>query len=207
VNASRRFHRGWSVLGVALLVWLAVDQPWTVRPIGQPTAAAAPFDARAWVADIWTSRVLPHIETTAIPLDTLRDVASSGTTATRPSAVRLEGIITSVDTASRVGLALVDVLPVDGSPDAAIQIGPVLRGTALRDALDFIQFSDFTNQIEFAGVATALNERVLSHVLHAVDRATWQGRVVRVVGAASAPPRPGDLPLVVPVVLTMEALP
>ena len=36
---------------------------------------------------------------------------------------------------------------------AAIQIGPVLRGTALRDALEFVRFTDFVNQFEFAGVA------------------------------------------------------
>ena len=37
--------------------------------------------------------------------------------------------------------------------------GPVLKGTALRDSLEFVKFGDFVNQVAFAEVATALNER------------------------------------------------
>ena len=80
-----------------------------------------------------------------------------------PSAANLfvkgRAVVTSVDTRSRVGLALLDLTPADGRADGALQIGPVLRGTALRDALEFVKFGDFVNQIAFAEVATALNER------------------------------------------------
>ena len=40
---------------------------------------------------------------------------------------------------------------VDGKPTTVVlQIGPVIFGTALRDALPFIAFGDFVNQIDYA---------------------------------------------------------
>jgi len=60
----------------------------------------------------------------------------------------------------------------------------VLRGTALRDALDFIRFTDFVNQLEFASVSSALNERVMSDVLGPLDIDGLEGREVTFVGAA-----------------------
>jgi predicted lipoprotein len=72
--------------------------------------------------------------------------------------------IAEVDRKSRVGLARL-ALPWATDRQAAIQIGPVIRGTALRDALDFIRFTDFINQLEFASVAGALNDRVVIQVL------------------------------------------
>ena len=59
----------------------------------------------------------------------------------------------------------------------------MLRGTALRDALDFIQFTDFVNQLEFASVANALNNRVLSDVIGRVNIDDLAGRDVTFVGA------------------------
>ena len=68
----------------------------------------------------------------------------------------------------------------------AIQVGPVLRGTALRDALGFVRFTDFVNQFDFAAVANALNERVLTTVLGPVDVRGLSGQRVSFTGAVSA---------------------
>jgi predicted lipoprotein len=65
----------------------------------------------------------------------------------------------------------------------AVLTGPVIRGTALRDALPFIQFSQFTNQLEYARVANALNDRAV-RVAQAVQAKT--GDTVRYAGAMSA---------------------
>lgn len=48
----------------------------------------------------------------------------------------------------------------DNSADVTVQLGPVIRGTALRDAAPFFVFDDFRDQIEFAKLARAINERV-----------------------------------------------
>jgi predicted lipoprotein len=204
---SRRPRRGWVVLATLLLVWLVVDRPWTVRPIGHQ-AAAAPFDATAYVDGIWTSRVRSQVNANAVAIEFFRGVATTSPTGARAVAVAVEGRVVSIDTSSRVGVALVDTDPADGAPDAAIQIGPVLRGTALRDALEFIRFTDFTNQLEFAAVAGALNDRVLSDVLGAVDFSALEGRWVRVVGATvMAANVPDALPSIVPVHFVVEDRP
>lgn len=204
---SHRLPRGWIVLGTVLLVWLVVDRPWTVRPIGHQTAAA-PFDAVTYVDGIWASRVLSEIKANAVSIEYFGDAATASPAGARAGAVAVEGRVVSIDASSRVGVALVDTDPADGQADVAVQIGPVLRGTALRDALDFVRFTDFTNQLEFAAVAGALNDRVLSDVLSAVDFGALEGRWVRVVGAtAMATNAPAALPSIVPVHIVVEDLP
>ncbi len=71
-------------------------------------------------------------------------------------ATRLDGRIVAANTASRAATVDVDV-DGDGVADAVVQIGPVIRGTALRDGLDFISFNAFTNQIDYAQFAKSLN--------------------------------------------------
>ena len=189
------------VLGLAAGVGC---KPWTVRPIedrssGTPSSSGR-FDAAAYVASIWAARVVAAANTSASeigpgwPADRSRSAPAVF--------VRGAGTVLQVDRRSRVGLALLDLAPLDGRADVALQIGPVLRGTALRDALPFIRFGDFANQIEYADVASALNARVLLEALNAVDSASLEGRTVSFRGAV----KPGGtsasgLPEIVPVVL------
>ena len=113
----------------------------------------------------------------------------------------------SVDNKSRVGLALVDLTPVDGQVDAALQIGPVLRGTALRDSLDFVKFGDFVNQVAFAEVATALNERARQSALQTITPESLTGRTISFAGAVKVDDRRrrnNERLEILPVVLTIE---
>jgi predicted lipoprotein len=48
----------------------------------------------------------------------------------------------------------------DGKADAKVQIGPAVRGTALRDTLEFVNFNEFKNQIEWAQFGKAFNEKI-----------------------------------------------
>lgn len=198
MNARGR-PRGWILIGVVAVAWLLVDRPWTVRPIGS-TAPAGPFDARQYVDGIWTSRVVPAIEADVVAPAAFVESARAAAPASRAGAVAAEGVVLSVDTSSRVGLALIDIDPADGRADVAVQIGPVIRGTAVRDVLEFVRFTDFANQIEFAAVASALNERVLSSVLDGLAIEDLPGQRIRVAGAASIDAiDSGALPSVVPV--------
>ncbi len=38
----------------------------------------------------------------------------------------------------------------DGAADVTVQLGPVIKGSALRDVAPFYNFDDFRDQIEFA---------------------------------------------------------
>jgi predicted lipoprotein len=182
-----RIPRGLRIgLGLLLLGLLAVLRPWTIRPIEAPRPA---FDATSYVDASWP-RVLAEADRTA------RDAAgvlqafaagdgAAGGPAARPALfVKGRGVVTRVELGSRVGQALIRL---DGAPAAtvAVQIGPVLRGTAVRDAASFIRFTDFANQFDFAAVSNALNDRVLSTVLERIDRQALAGQPVSFVGGAT----------------------
>jgi predicted lipoprotein len=68
------------------------------------------------------------------------------------------------------------VLDYHGKSLVALQVGPVMRGTALRDAVGFIQFDQFANQLQFADVANQLNERALAAATKDFDLAQAVGK-------------------------------
>jgi predicted lipoprotein len=184
-------------IGAAIVAWLAIARPWTIRPIGGEPEG--PFDATAYVAKIWDARAVPAVRARAISF-----AAYENQHTTRATPVSLDGTVVDVDTRSRVGVAAVDLNPADGRADARLLIGPALRGTAIRDALDFIQFTDFTNQIQFAAVANALNDRAMQTALKDVNAASLAGRRVQVIGVAwRDSTAPDALPFVVPVQLSI----
>jgi predicted lipoprotein len=149
--------------------------PWTVRPIDEVDGHAGPFDAGKYVDSIWASKVLPAAGD-APDLSAARCV--------HPCLVKGQGRVVRVETTSRSGLAYLD-------SGAVLQIGPVIRGTALRDALPFIQFSQFTNQLEFARVGNALNDRA-SKVLAGIDPPHLEGAEIAFCGAME-PGSPGEI--------------
>jgi predicted lipoprotein len=194
-------------LGVGLLLAavLAVLRPWTVRPLHTPPAAA--FDAGAFAAQAWP-RLVEEASRSAVDAAAVRGLraqpaapgAAGGEAVTRKAAfVTFTGVVAQIDRRSRVGLAR--LRPDAAAGEVAIQIGPVIRGTAVRDATTFIRFGDFANQFEFAAVANALHERVLRDVVGGVDLDRLVGQPVTVLGAAAlAPPTAAGAPLdVVPI--------
>ena len=176
-------------LGVLLMLGLiGIVRPWTIRPI--QTAPTAAFDASSYVESSWP-RVLAEAHESARDVAAVLQTSPSGASAAgRPASrqsvfVKGTGVVTSLDLESRAGQALVRVEQPGPHVTVAMQVGPVLRGTALRDAVSFIRFTDFANQSDFAAVSTALNERVLSAVLGPIDRQALSGQRVSFVGAAT----------------------
>jgi predicted lipoprotein len=161
---------------------LAILRPWTVVPIERATPRT--FEPDGYVASIWDSRVVPAAERSAIELEAFMQGRASAGTA-RAVFVKGTAKVADVDRESRVGLAHLRLPWVKEGHGAAVQIGPVIRGTAVRDALDFIRFTDFVNQLEFAGVASALNDRVLRGVLESTPRVV-AGVEITFVGAVPA---------------------
>lgn len=188
-----------SVIAIVVIVAaLAILRPWTVVPI--QTARAQTFEPAGYVASIWDSRVVPTAERSAIELEAFMGGQASAGTA-RAVFVKGTAKIADVDRTSRVGLARLKLPWEKEGQRTAIQIGPVIRGTAVRDALDFIRFTDFVNQLEFAGVAGALNDRVLSAVLPSTPGVV-AGADITFVGAVPVSASKQTLEIV-PVMLTV----
>lgn len=167
---------------VRLLVWIAAPivvlallRPWTVRPLEGRKPAV--FDAGAFVSEAW-----PRLVRDATRDATGVDDAPVLGAPSRARFVKGTGVVAAVDRRSRVGVMLVR-LPGARPTTVAIQIGPVVRGTALRDASGFIHFSDFTNQFEYAAAANALNDLALRLVIAPVRFEALQGQTIAFVGA------------------------
>lgn len=139
------------------------------------------FDAHSFVEENWEVRVLPAVLNDGVALDELMvelvadQEAASAKYGYREGnqpwnfIVRGTGRVLEADTTSRVRLLLLDLSPYDGAPDISLQIGPVIRGTALRDALPFITFNQFVNQLEYANVSSAMHTRLVETVLAKLD--------------------------------------
>jgi predicted lipoprotein len=170
-------------LGAAIAL-LAILRPWTVRPLKTERAA---FDAASYVEGVWT-RLVDDAARSAVDLRGARDAAatpvSGGAPARRALFVRVTGTLVAVDRQSRVGLAR--LRPADEpAGEAVVQIGPVIRGTAVRDAARFIRFNDFSNQFEFAAVSNALHARLLRDVVAPVEFDRLVGQSLTVLGATT----------------------
>ncbi|MCA0048539.1 DUF2291 family protein [Mesorhizobium sp. B283B1A] len=179
-------------------------------PSAKGDANASAFNPDKMVEDIWASKVIPYLSQKAGPFAEVHalaktDQAAAGAKYGNPKkqanspwtfAVRVEGKIVAANTQSRAGTMDIDV-DGDGKADARVQIGPAMRGTALRDSLDFVQFNDFTNQIDFAQFGKAFNAHADKAVLSKLPREALEGRTAKVLGAYTIESGQ-DLPLVTP---------
>jgi predicted lipoprotein len=182
-------------------------------------AAAEAFNPDRMVEDMWRPKVLPYLEGKAGRFQDVRTLAASDAAAagtkygnTRKQAnspwtyvASVEGKIVASNTQSRAASIDVDV-DRDGKADLRAQIGPAMRGTALRDALDFVDFNSFTNQIDFAQFGKSFNTYVNTKVLAALPRDGLDGRQVKLLGAY-VPASGGDLPLMTPAKAEIGAAP
>jgi predicted lipoprotein len=194
-----------AILGISLTACKILP-----TPSGENDGKAPAFNADKMVGDIWAAKVVPYLQQKAGPFPEVHalakaDPAAAGAKYGNPKkqanspwtfAVRLEGKVVTANTQSRAATMDVDA-DGDGKADARVQIGPAMRGTALRDSLDFIQFNDFTNQIDFAQFGKAFNIYADRTVLSKLPREALEGRSARVVGAY-AMGSGQDLPLVTP---------
>ncbi len=183
----------------ALLFLLAAScVPWTVRPIGGTSSESgqeqSQFSAAAFVSSIWAEKVLPAVESQAVEAEELLTMLAADPAAARQRygrragdgpfhyLVKGRGRVTALDAATSSRTLAIDLTPFDGRPDLLLAIGPVLQGTALRDAVGFLTFDRFVNQIQYAEVASELNDRVVKTVIAALDTSAIRGRTLAFTG-------------------------
>lgn len=155
------------------------------------------FNAGDDVAKIWESAALPEMTEKAVELNTflteakgdLKSLAdkygkySMGTTGELNYVVKGTGTVEEVDTKSKVGFIKVKLEGYTGPETVKIQIGPVYKGSAIRDSLSFIKFGDYTNQEEWAAVSQGINKVVAESVVTPAKPETLQGKNISFIGA------------------------
>jgi predicted lipoprotein len=178
------------------------------------------FDAAAWVASVWDTRALPYFEKDAVDAAKVLEALRQGLDAAGEKygrradtegspwsfALRGTGTVVEADTESRAAKLIVSVDTAGGPQKLALQVGPVVSGTAVRDILPFFSFGDVANQIQFAQVSRALNDRASAGVRAGVEAVKAVGTRVEFVGALnvsaeSEDAEEGEPPLVTAVLL------
>jgi len=182
----RRIWVGYTFLLIGVLTACTIVPIAEVEAIKQSES----FDPVTYVDGIWEGQVVPTILEKAVDLPTVltaieADLTAAGATyaTVSPSGalnfvVRGQGTVTAVDTASRNGTALIQVAGYSGATEVILQIGPLVRGDALRDGVGFINFGDFKDQTEFGQVSKELNRRVTEIVFGDLDLASLAGKQV-----------------------------
>lgn len=87
-------------------------------------------------------------------------VRAAGDGAAWNFAVTGSGVVIAANLETRARKAELDT-DGDGVADVTLQLGPVIKGTSLRDVAPFYDFNDFRDQIEFAKLGRAINDRVV----------------------------------------------
>lgn len=152
------------------------------------------FNAQAYVDAIWKAKVVPTIDAEAVPAPDLMTAIDNGldkagkTKGRRVGegsawtfVLRGDGTVAKVDATSPRGG--IDLLLANGRR-IRLQTGPVVTETAIRDALPFITFNDFSDQLSFADVGRALTTRALGG-LKPVFANLRPGSHIRFVGVAN----------------------
>ena len=187
---------------------LAVVAACTVVKIGKADAAGQDryatwtktgtgFQAAEYVAAMWEKQILPVYEKQAVDYATVlaalhvdRKAAIDRYGLKRETGepfyvfkVRGTARVVTFDDSSRNGVIRVNLEPAEGKAAATLQVGPVVRGTVIRDSLEFIRFTDVGNQLQFAELANQLNARVQKDSVASLDLANIAGKRISFLGA------------------------
>jgi predicted lipoprotein len=205
-NMALTPRRGAAVAGLLLVAALSacarVPGVYVYEKSGTGNSAAEQAtDPTSYVAANWAKKIVPTIHDKAVEITTVAaaiakdpDAAGkqyghqTGTGSPYAFMVKGSGTVAKVDTAAPTGPMTVEVPSSGGGAPLTIAVatGPVIAGTAIRDAVGFIAFGDFTNQIAYANVANEINNKVKTDVLAKVDRASLAGKKISFYGAFSA---------------------
>jgi predicted lipoprotein len=197
---------------IALIgVWFVVKPPFVVRPLpGHETTGAQPVENKAAIfVDGFWAKLVPLFEDKAQDIaKVLPEIRANPDAAgekygrreaTNPYNYMVKGTgkVTEINTTSVAGTAIVEIPGLDEK--VALQIGPVVRGTALRDATGLVSFNQFSNQLDYADVSKEMNTRALKTVFASVPAASLTGKSVTFFGAFTFDPHSKSAVLITPV--------
>jgi predicted lipoprotein len=161
---------------------------------GLAQAEDSAFDAPSYVEKIWTAQAVPDLEKQAVDLvkvvaalksdpDGARSKYGHRQEETAPFVFVVKGTVKVAAAHLESGAATLDLaLAAPNGDPAALQIGPVIKTSAVRDALSFIHFGDFTNQVDFANLSRALNTKA-KDAAAVIDREHAVGVSLNILGA------------------------
>lgn len=191
----------------AFIVFLCLHPPFVIKPLqpiassGPATVSGTPDNASSFVEPIWKARVIPTILAKAVEASLLLPEIRANPEAAGQKYGRREatnpfnymikgsGKVIQVNTESRAGTMTVEIGNGSSHENINLQVGPVVIGTALRDATGVVSFNQFTNQIDYAGVSKEMNLRAIKDALAGRDPASFAGKTVQFFGTFTFDPK------------------
>ena len=174
-----------------------------------------------YTLDNWDTKIVPAIQERAVAMpqfvaDVTADLNQAGEAygnrANETSAwsfcVKGEAKALDIENADKPNKTLLalDLPPYDGTPDCKLFFGKVFSSNiknAIRDGVGFLHLDDFANQVEFADLTNAFNNRVKADVLSQYAAADLVGKTVSLYGCISLTAATYDNLVVIPVVLSV----
>jgi len=165
------------------------------------SAGERAVDAAEYLEEYMEPYILPEINERKVDLSAVLEAAKSGWDNAGEAYGEIKGdigakynfivhdtaVVKEINTESRNGFMIVE--PVDAKVDYTIKIsiGPVFRGTAIRDSIRFIDFNHFVNQMDFAELANELNRFGNNNVTQSVDVMALEGKTIEFTGSFTQP--------------------
>lgn len=178
----------------------------TVVKQGQESALTGEvaFDPNTVVNKFWANEASGYFSEKAVDLQTLIS-ESGGNFATVGSkygrysmgdkgelsfVIKGTGVVEEVKDKLRNGYLALKPDGVDGDYKVRIQIGPVYKGTAVRDSVSKISFGDYTNQIEWANISIAFHTLIQKDIVDPVKPSELLGKKLEYTGCFSVEANP-----------------
>ena len=172
------------------------------------------FSASDNVGSFWETQALPELTGKAVDLGEFLKEAngdlgsladkygkySMGDSGELTYTVKGTGTVTEVQTEKKAGYIAIKLDGYDGSEEIKIQVGSVIKGSSVRDALSFIKFGDYTNQEEYAAVSQSINDVIMEKVINPETASGLNGKAIEFTGCFTV--KDNTTILITPVVLT-----
>lgn len=194
------------------LLTMVVLSSCAIVPIN--AANGSTFSASHYVQSVWSSKVIPymnsHVESISSVLIAMHKNAKQAEKkygfqkngSGWQFIVQGVGKVSSYDSNYGQGLTSLSLDSGNFKGTIQMQTGPIILGTSIRDALPFVQFGQFENQIQFSEVSSAFNDLVKRNVLQDYTFKHLIGKMIGFVGVLSINTGPGQMIGAGPLVLT-----
>lgn len=187
---------------VGLIQVVTACSLYTVQPINSSSTQISiqsnqfdqNFNPKNYVNSIWQSKVLPTVLEKSTELSTVLLALQSNTSQAEQRfaiqssdgsynfLIKGQATVVAVSSNSRNGYVTLRLSNYKGSTAILMQVGPVIFGTAIRDSMSFINFDQFSNQVQYQQVSDELNAHV-AQVLQGIDIATLKNKTITFYGA------------------------
>lgn len=191
------------LISVMLCLFMALSLAGCVKvvPIGHEDEVTGnvAFNASDNVESIWESKAVPELKKNAVELQKLLAESNGKLDSTAKQyghysmgdkgelsyIVKGEGTVTEVNQEKKAGYMTLKLNGYDGPVVVKMQIGPVYKGSAVRDCLSFIKYEDYKNQVDWAKVSQAIHDTINKTLIEKLAVKTLQGKTITFTGCFS----------------------